>query len=250
MVQGFLAGSDGSFAYLANDNIVGPTAKDLVSYADFSGLLAEADTTTVSDTTVTGGDAFFPTATYIRKRVYFSSPATLWNDTTEWRIVLYNGGTKVHETAWFAYGDGDTDVETELDAWYGNNSAGLPAIQIQFGSTDNSVTPLMWFQRSGAEILVTASNDPVAIAAHNLVPSTYTYRIELRDANVRFQRAICAVDLSDSSVVWQRDLGELFPGLSDVSSYRPTFDHGVIVAFTTIPRRSNSHPTIVSGPLP
>jgi len=249
MIQGFMIGCDGANAFLVNEEIVG-NASDNTAYSDFAGLLDETLTTTVSDTVVTGGDAFFPTTSYVRKRVYFSSPPQLWNSTTEWRIVLLNGATVVKQTAWMVYSDGDTEVDAELALWYGNNSAALPCIQLPFSSTDNSITPLMWFQRSGAELLITASNNAPDIAAHNLVPSTYTYRIELRDANVRFQRALCAVQVSDSTVLWQRNIGEHLTTILTSGNYRVTSDHGVVVAFTTVPRKSSTHPAIVTGPLP
>jgi hypothetical protein len=248
MIQGEPTGFTTTDGYLCS-TVVG-TAEDGLSYADFSSELDASTTVTATNTTVGGGDAFF-SGSYIRRNIAFSSPPTLWNNTTEWRILEYtSGGVLQNTTAWFAYGDGDATVEAEVDAWYGNNSDGLPVIQIPFATTDNSITPLMWFQRGGAALLITASNVPADIAAHNLANSTRVYRVELRDANVRFQKAICRVRLSDSTVIWQRDLGEFLTGGPSIGSYAVTYDQGVIVAHSTTPRKSATTPTIVSGPLP
>ncbi len=247
MLQGEPIGFTTTDAYLCST--VSQNADDAISHPDFNGLLDDSLTVTSTNTTVGGGDAFF-SGSYIRRKIEFSSPLTLWNNTTEWRIVEYTSSdVLLNTTAWFSYGDTDATVEAELDLWYGNNSDGKPVIQIPFATTDNSVTPLMWFQRGGAELLITASAVPADITAHNLANSTRKYRVELRDANVRFQKAICRVKLSDSTVVWQRDIGSLLDG-GPSGSYGVTYDHGVVVAITTAARKSDTTPAIVSGPLP
>jgi hypothetical protein len=248
MLQGYPAGFTTTDGFLVNN--LESLAVDAVAYPDFAGLLAESLTTAITNTTVTGGDAFFPTKTYIRRSVALSSPFTLYNNTTEWRIVEFSGATQLNATAWFSYSDDETTIEPELQAWYGNNSAGLPTFQITGSTIDNTVTPLMWFQQSGAAFLITATSVTSDVTDHNLIWHQHTYRIELRNANVRFQRALSRVRLSDSVVLWQRDIAGYLTNGPTSGNYQVTYDHGVIVAHSGVARKSATHPTITNGPLP
>lgn len=233
--------------FLCSD--VSQRARDALSYPVSGGLLSD-NIVSVTNTSVGGGDAFF-SGNYIRRRIAFSSPPTLWNNTTEWRILEYTtADVLTKNTAWFAYGAIDAFVEAEVDLWYGNNSDAKPVIQIGFPTVDNSITPLMWFQRGGAALIITASGVESDRVAYNLANSTRKYRVELRNANVRFQKAICRVQLSDSTVVWQRDIGSFLTGGPSSGDYAVTYDYGVIVAHTTTPRKRETTPALVSGPLP
>lgn len=222
-------------------NSLGVTT-DAAPSADTNAVLSDTLTVSQTTTSISGGDAFFPTTSYTRQTVNFSSPPSLYKDNTEWRILLLSGVTVIKSTAWFDYYASDADVQAELDLWYGNNSAGLPNIVQPFATTDNAVTPLMWFQKPQTIYCVTGPAVP-----HSLMPSGLVFRIEVRTANYRAQRAIACVNLSDSVVDWQRNFGTSYRSLG-TPQFTATLDFDVIVGYGGT-WRSDSHPTIVTGPL-
>jgi hypothetical protein len=225
-------------------NVVGSTT-DGSPVADTNAVLSDTLTISQTLTSITGGDAFFPTTSYTRQTVNFSSPPLLYKDNTEWRILLLSGGTTIKSTAWFDYYASDADVQTELDLWYGNNSAGLPNIVQPFATTDNAVTPLMWFQKPQTIYCVTASEPNRT--TYSLMLAGLVFRIEVRTANFRTQRAIACINLSDSVVDWQRNFGTAYGSLGTPAA-NVTLDDDVIVGYGGT-WRSGNHPAITSGPL-
>lgn len=201
-------------------------------------------------TLITGGDAFFPTKDYNQHIVSFYAQNILYNTDLEWRLNLGDSsGSPTFQTSWFAYGETTANVMSELDAFFGNNSAGLPVIQENFATpADNAITPVPWYAR-GPQLLITASATPTDIPIHGLMPNQFRFQIELRNGTQRLQRSLCKISHADSVLIWQRDIGQPALGFSTYSP-RLTYDHGVIVHQAWTPIAANTHPALVTGPLP
>jgi len=211
------------------------------------------DRTTYSPHTVTaisGGDAFFPTKDYNQHIVKFYAENILYNTDLEWRLNLGDpGSAPTFQTAWFAYGETTANVMSALDAFFGDNSASLPVIQENFATpADNADTPIPWYAR-GPELLITASATPSDIFTHGLMPNNFRFQIEIKNGTRRLQRGLCKIAYADSTLVWQRDIGQ---PATDFTAHTPTvtYDHEVAVHLRWEPLAPDTHPTLVSGPLP
>jgi hypothetical protein len=246
------------FGYITDDAILTITTGTSLAIdeqslgATFSGVFSTTYLST-SIATVTGGDGFFPTATYRRHTIKPFGQTAYWNDDYEWRVRIgTTGNPSLYATSWFAYGDSSASLDTELQALLGNNIAGLPVLSISFFGSDNAITPVPAYAH-GLTIIATASNVPADVTAYSLMPDDYRMTIEYRDATLRIQRAIAAVQTSDSTVQWQRDIGVTAASFSSLSkNNRVLISSGAVITncYGQALKKPLTHPTLVTGPLP
>lgn len=210
--------------------------------------LEQTTYTPFTETAVTGGDAFFSTKTYIRSLNDFYSPIVLYKDVAEFRL-LHTGGTGniLKQTAWMAYGATESDVNTELQAWYGNNTDGKPNITILFTPVpDNSITPLMWFQRS-QQVHITCGVNSADVDTYNLVPRGRRFVVEIRTLESAVKRHLYKSSRSAAGVTWQRDCGYGLSGggVTVDAEYRS----GTVVCYSAYPMIEDKIPPLVTGEL-
>jgi hypothetical protein len=246
------------FGYITDDAILTITtgtdnAVDEQSLgATFAGVFSSTYVST-SITTVTGGDAFFPTKTYRRHTITPFGQTSYWNPDFEWRLrVGPTANPSAYATSWFAYGDSSAALDAELQSLLGNNSDGLPVLQITIFGADNAITPVPAYAH-GLTIIATASNISADITAHNLMPDDYRLTIEFRSATLRIQRALAAVQTSDSTVQWQRDIGVHAARFSSTAkNNKVLITNGAVIAhcYGQALKKPATHPTLVTGPLP
>jgi hypothetical protein len=143
-------------------------------------------------------------------------------------------------------------LDSELQSLLGNNSDGLPVLQIAFFGADNAITPVPAYAQQ-LTIIATASNVSADITAHNLMPDDYRLTIEFRNATLRIQRAVAAVQTSDSTVQWQRDIGVTAARFSSLAkNNKVLITNGAVIAhcYGQALKKPLTHPTLVTGPLP
>lgn len=255
---GWLLGGN-PFGYISTDAIITITAgTDLaVDGQVLDGVFAGVFSSTFVSTSINveaGGDGFFPITTYRRHTIYPFGLLAYWNPNYEWRLRFGpTSSPALHATPWYSYGESEATVDADLKTLLGNNSAGLPVLQIAFTSTgDNAITPVPVYAQ-GITIVGTAANAPGDETTYSLMPNDYRMTIEYRNATLRIQRAIAAVQTSDSTVQWQRDIGEAasrFASLSKNNHILVTGDVIIANCYNYALKKPLTHPTLVVGPLP
>lgn len=132
----------------------------------------------------------------------------------EYRYVHRSGGSNVKTTAWLAVSASVTDVDTELQAWYGEPLTGYPTISIvgTIEEHDWQTQPFwQYMPLAHIEIWTDATGSTFA-------PEGRVLGLEFRNGTAAWNRCVAAMGRTDGEIIWQKNAGVMDPNYP-VSSY-------------------------------
>ena len=129
---------------------------------------------------------------------WFYPPADL-----EYRYVHRSGGSNVKTTAWLTLAATATDVETELQAWYGEPIPGYPTISIGGTVEEHDwQTQPFWMYMPLAHISIWTDATGATFA-----PEGRVLGLEFRNGEGNWKRTIACMDRATGSILWQKNAG-------------------------------------------
>lgn len=124
----------------------------------------------------------------------------------EWRLLHKTGGITHFATAWMAADVTQLEVESELNAWYGEGSPGVPTITLTSVVEPNTVQDQPFFQYLPLSSFQ-VKTDTVGIWA----PRGRTLCIEVRNGTFENDKPLAAMNRSNGEIIWQRWVGKSIP---------------------------------------
>lgn len=121
----------------------------------------------------------------------------------EWRFVHHQGGTNHKTTAWFAIDATEAEVETELQAWYGEPITGYQTITIS-GTVEahDFQTQPFWQYMPLAHIEIWTDATGAVFA-----PRGRVLGLEVRNGTAYGRKAFVTMNRTTGAIKWQKDVG-------------------------------------------
>ena len=129
---------------------------------------------------------------------WFAAPSNL-----EYRYVHRSGGSNVKTTAWFGVSATATDVDDELQLWYGEPLTGYPTISI-VGTVEQHdwQTQPFWQYMPLAHIAIWTD-----ATGSTFAPEGRVLGLEFRNGTGAWNRCVAAMGRTDGEIIWQKNAG-------------------------------------------
>jgi len=121
----------------------------------------------------------------------------------EWRFVHHLGGTNYKTTAWFSVNATQSEVDAELQAWYGEPLTGYPTITISgtVEAHDFQTQPFwQYMPLAGIRIWTDATGAVFA-------PRGRVLGLEVRNGTAYGRKSLAAMNRTTGAIKWQKDVG-------------------------------------------
>lgn len=133
---------------------------------------------------------------------WFAVPSNL-----EYRYVHRSGGSNVKTTAWFGVSATVTDVDDELQLWYGEPLTGYPTISIVGTIEDHAFqTQPFWQYMPLAHIAIWTDATGATFA-----PEGRVLGLEFRNGTGAWNRCVAAMTRTNGEIIWQKNAGLMNP---------------------------------------
>jgi len=129
---------------------------------------------------------------------WFAVPSDL-----EYRYVHRSGGSNVKTTAWLSVSATSSDVNTELQAWYGEPISGYPTISLVGTIEDHDFqTQPFWQYMPLSHIAIWTD-----ATGSTFAPEGRVLGLEFRNGTGAWNRCVAAMGRTDGEILWQKNAG-------------------------------------------
>jgi len=121
----------------------------------------------------------------------------------EWRFVHHLGGTNYKTTSWFSIDATESEVETELQAWYGEPISGYPTIFISGTVEDHDFQNQPFWQYMPLAHIEIWTDATGAVFA----PRGRVLGLEVRNGTAYGRKSLVTMNRTTGAIKWQKDVG-------------------------------------------
>jgi hypothetical protein len=141
-----------------------------------------------------------------RREAWFTFASVDWPAVPpdlEWRFVHRSGGSNVKTTAWFSVDATEAEVDTELQAWYGEPLTGYPTITISGTVEAHEFQDQPFWQYMPLAHIEIWTDATGAVFA----PRGRVLGLEVRNGTAFGRKALVTMNRTTGAIKWQKDVG-------------------------------------------